>query len=249
MVRNRLITVLTFNNGVLYRTRNFTPDYRYTLNFTDAWSVDEIVLIDITRPEKGNKNNFYDVVKSFASNCFVPITVGGEIKSLDDINYLLDIGADKVSINTAAINEPIFISDAAQRYGSQCIVVSIDAKYNNDTENYEIYSSFGSQLVDLDIINWAKECQEKGAGEILIQSIDRDGMLEGYDNKLNKIISDAVQIPVLACSGAGNWQHFVDGFTKGGASAVCTTNIYHFTDSSIQSAKKFLINNGINVRI
>jgi len=248
MVRKRLIAVLTFNNGVLFRTRNFIPDYRYTFEFVDAWSVDEVVLLDITRPGKGSRENFFDVVQIFAGNCFVPLTVGGCVKSVDDFRTLLSIGADKVVINTHAYESPALISQAAELYGSQCVVVSIDVKFNQNSQ-YEVFTRFGLNSTGVSPTKWAMKVQELGAGEILIQSIDKDGSLEGYDNKLNKSIADAVNIPVLVCSGAGKWQDFADGFRKGNASAVCTTNIYHFTETSIKSAKQYLNSAGIKVRI
>lgn len=247
MVRKRLIAVLTMNNGVLFRTRNFIPDYRYTLNFVDAWSVDEVVLLDITRQGEGARQNFFDVVSLFASNCFVPLSVGGRVRSIDDFNTLLGIGADKVVINTQAVLKPKFITEAAKLFGSQCVVVSIDVKRNERGE-YEVLSHLGTKPAGLKAHEWAKMVQEYGGGEILIQSIEMDGTLEGYDNKLNRMISDAVDIPVLVCSGAGNWKNFVDGFKEGGASGVCTTNIYHFTESSIKSAKQYLTKAGIDMR-
>ena len=240
--------MLTFNNGVLFRTKKFEPDYRYTLNFVDAWSVDEIVLLDITRPNKGKKGNFFNVVKRFSQSCFVPLTIGGGIRTIDDISTLLNMGADKIVINYQAVQEPSFISQAAQLYGSQCIVVSIDAKLNAEKE-YEVYTPFGTKGTGQNPVQWAREIEKLGAGEILIQSIDKDGSLEGYDNHLNKLVAQSVEVPVLVCGGAGKWQDFVDGFLESGAAAVCTTNIYHFTESSIKSAKTFLQNAGIPVRI
>ena len=248
MLKKRLITVLAFNNGVLFRTRNFIPDYRYTLNFVDAWSADEVVLFDITRPGEGERNNFYNVVEQFASKCFVPLAAGGWIKTIEDVHTLLRFGADKVIVNTEAFKHPTFITEIANAYGSQCVVVSIDAKAKGDGD-YEVYIEQGKPPTGQAPAWWAKEAQEACAGEILITSIDRDGMLEGYDNELNRRISEAVDIPVLVCGGAGNWQNFVDGFEQGGASAVCTTNIYHFTEPSIKSAKQYLKNAGVDARV
>lgn len=248
MVRKRLITVLTINNGVLFRTRNFVPDYRYTLNFVDAWSVDEVILLDITRRADGDRENFYEVVKLFARNCFVPLTVGGGVQTIEDFTTLLGIGADKVAVNTMAARQPEFITKAARLFGSQCVVVSIDAKLNHQGA-YEVFTDFGTTSLNMSPREWAKKAQEYGAGEILIQSINKDGSLEGYDNHLNAIVSEAVDIPVLICGGAGKWKDFVAGFLEGGASAVCTTNIYHFTETSIKSAKQFLYNAGIEVRM
>ena len=247
VLRNRLITVLTFNNGVLFRTRNFQPDYRYTANFVDLWGIDEIVILDITRPGQGDRQLFYDVVRKFSENCFVPIAAGGNVTSVDEIKTLLRSGADKVVINTGAVKNPGFITMASQLFGSQCIVISIDAKIIGDA-TYETFISFGTEATGLHPAKWARKAQEYGAGEIMITSIDKDGSLEGYDNALNKMVSEAVDIPVLVCGGAGKWQDFVDGFIEGKASAVCTTNIYHFTEISIKSAKKYLESSGIAVR-
>jgi len=248
MLKKRLITVLTFNDGVLFRTKDFHPDYRYTLNFVDAWSVDEIVVLDITRPGKGKKENFYDIVSQFADRCFVPLAAGGGVRAIDDFRVLLNSGADKVIINTQAVNRPDFIMEAAKLFGSQCVIVSIDAKKNKQGR-YEVFTDFGTKFSGLDPVAWAKRAQELGAGEIFLSSIDKDGSLEGYDNELNRLVVDSVDIPVLVCAGAGKWQDFVDGFNKGHASAVCTTNIYHFTETSIKSAKKYLKNAGVPVRI
>jgi cyclase len=248
MLRKRLITVLTFNNGVLFRTKVFVPDYRYTLNFVDAWSVDEIIVLDITRDKEGNRENFYDVVDEFTNKCFVPLAAGGGVRTLDDFKTLLRIGADKVIINTEAVRRPDFITEAAKLYGSQCVIVSIDAR-KNKYGKYEVCTDFGTKATGLETVAWAKKAETLGAGEIMITSIEKDGSLEGYDNELNRIVSEAVKIPVLVCGGAGNWQHFVDGFVTGGASAVCTTNIYHFTETSIKSAKIYMKDAGIAVRI
>jgi cyclase len=247
MVRKRLIAVLTMNNGVLFRTRNFIPDYRYTFNFVDAWSVDEVVLLDITREGEGTRQNFFEVVSLFAKNCFVPLTIGGGVRSIEDFSTLLGIGADKVVVNTQALLKPGFITEAAKLFGSQCVIVSMDTKQNG-REEYEVLSHWGTRPTGLKAPEWAEMVQEYGAGEILIQSIEMDGTLQGYDNRLNRIVSDAVDIPVLVCSGAGNWKNFLDGFKEGGASGVCTTNIYHFTESSIKSAKQYLTKAGIDMR-
>lgn len=248
MLKKRLITVLTFNDGVLFRTKLFNPDYRYTHNFIDSWSIDEIVILDITRTGDGNKENFYNMVKTVATKCFVPLGVGGGVKTVDDFKKLLRIGADKVIINTEAVKNPQLITEAAKLFGTQCVVVSIDARKHEDGK-YEVYTEFGQKPTGMDPVEWAKKAQILGAGEIMITSIERDGFLEGYDNTLNKMVSEAVDIPVLVCGGAGKWQDFVDGFLLGKASAVCTTNIYHFTETSIKSAKNYMKNAGIDVRI
>lgn len=247
MLKKRLITVLTFNDGVLFRTKSFHPDYRYTLNFVDAWSVDEVVALDVTRPGQGSRENFYQAVREIADKCFVPLAAGGGVRTIDDFRTLLGAGADKVIINTEAVRRPEFITEAAKLFGSQCVVVSIDAK-KAENGKYEVFSDCGSRDTGLEPAAWARRARDLGAGEILVTSIEKDGSLEGYDNELNAVVSGAVDIPVLVCGGAGKWQDFVDGFKEGKASAVCTANIYHFTESSIKSAKTFLQKSGIDVR-
>lgn len=247
MVRNRLVTVLTLNDGVLFRTKHFVPDYRYTSNFVDLWSIDEIVVLDVTRPSQGDRAHFYDAVKKLAGNCFVPLAVGGGVRSIEDARMLLSVGADKVIVNTGALERPELITEIATAYGAQCVVASIDAQ-RQDNGRYEVRSHFGTTVTEWSPDVWAARAEALSAGEIFITSIDKDGSLEGYDNDLNQLVSRAVTVPVLVCGGAGNWQHFVDGFRIGGASAVCTTNIYHFTETSIRSAKRFLDQAGISIR-
>jgi cyclase len=248
MLRNRLVTVLTLNDGVLFRTKQFTPDYRYTLNFVDVWSIDELVALDVTRPEHGERAHFYEAVSRLATDCFVPLAVGGGIRTVDDARTLLGVGADKVVLNTGAIESPALITELARAYGAQCVVVAMDVKRHSDGR-YEVYSTFGTKPTGREPAAWAREAEAFGAGEILVTSIEKDGSLEGYDNVLNQVVSAAVSVPVLVAGGAGQWQHFVDAFRIAGASAVCTTNIYHFTETSILSAKRYLAKAGIPVRL
>jgi len=247
MLRKRVITVLTFNDGVLFRTKLFQPDYRYTLNFVDAWSVDEIVVLDVTRPGQGQRENFYNVVSDFARGCFVPLAAGGGIRTLEDVRTLLKVGADKVVINTGALDRPELITEIAEQFGSQCVILSIDAKKNNQ-DAYEVYSQFATTATGRDPAEWASEGEWRGAGEILVTAIERDGWLQGYDLALCQLVVEAVDTPVLVLGGAGNWRHFVEGFEMCHASAVCTQNIYHFTEASIRSAKTYLSKAGIDVR-
>ena len=247
MLRKRLINILTFNDGVLFRSKQFNPDYRYTANFVDSWSIDEIILLDITRPDKRDPNKFLNIIYEFSSKCFVPLCVGGGIRNLNDIKSYLDAGADKVSINKLIFTKPEIIKKAALQYGSQCIVQSIDAKLFN--EGYFAYTNHGKDLTNWEVQDLAKFAEKLGVGEILLTSIERDGSLEGYDNKLNKLVSDSVNIPVIASGGAGKWVDFENGFNQGGVDAVGTTNIYHFTETSIKSAKRFLKSRSFNVRI
>ena len=248
MLRRRLVTVLTLNDGVLFRTKEFRPDYRYTMNFVDAWSIDELVALDVTRPGHGRRESFYEVVKELARKCFVPLACGGGVRSLEDVHTLLRLGADKVVLNTGAVERPALVTEAASAYGAQAVVVAIDAARRADG-SYEVVKRFGTEPTGVDPAEWARRAELLGAGEILVTSIEKDGSLEGYDNTLNRQVSDAVAVPVLVAGGAGKWQDFVDGFVVGGASAVCTTNIYHFTESGVRSAKQYLERAGIPVRV
>jgi|SRR6266850_1030069 len=248
MLRHRLITVLTLNDGVLFRTKRFQPDYRYTSNFVDTWSIDEIVALDVTRPGTGDRASFEAAIERLSEECFVPLACGGGIRSIDDIHRLLRIGADKVVLNTGAIDRPELIEEAASVYGAQCVVVAVDALRQADG-TYQVFAEFATRPTGLDPASWAARAERLGAGEVLVTSIERDGSLEGYDNELNRRVADAVSIPVLVAGGAGNWQHFVEAFREGRASAVCTANIYHFTEASIRSAKRYLHDAGLPVRI
>ena len=246
MLRKRVITVLTFCDGVLFRTKLFHPDYRYTLNFVDAWSVDEIIVLDVTRPRGSGREAFCRVIGDFARRCFVPLTAGGGVSSIEDVRLFMSLGADKITVNTAAIENPSLIAEIARTYGEQCVVCSIDVKKTDG--GYEVYSDFGSRPTGLDPVEWARQCQEEGAGEIMVTSIDRDGSLQGYDLELCQRIADAVRVPTLILGGCGNWKHMERGFNDGHADAVCTQNIYHFTEASIQAAKTYLAKAGISVR-
>lgn len=248
MLRHRVITVLTFNQGVLFRTKLFQPDYRYTLNFVDSWSVDEIVVLDITRPGSDGRAAFESVVGDFAKKCFVPLAAGGFVRGLDDVERLLRLGADKVVVNSAAVERPELLSEIAARYGAQCVVLSMDVKKHPDGR-YEVFSHQGSRPTGLDPVDWARRGVGLGAGEVLLTAMDRDGALQGYDLELCRRVADAVPVPVDVLGGCGTWQHMVDGVRKGGASGVCTQNIYHFTETSIKSAKRVLHGAGIPVRV
>ena len=207
MLRRRLVTVLTFVDGVLFRTKLFEPDYRYTLNFVDASLVDEIVVLDISRKISTPRNLFDEVVKRFATNCFVPIAAGGGLRSLNDVRRYLDLGADKVVVNTGAVENPQLISDISRAYGSQCCVLSIDAR-RMENKGHEVFARFGKMPTGRDPVDWAREAEDRGAGEILLTAIECDGALSGYDLDLCRHVADAVTVPVLICGGAGNWKHF-----------------------------------------
>jgi len=204
----RIITVLTYNEGCLYRTKKFTPDYSYTSNFLDYGMVDEIVALDISRSE-GSRDLFYQAIENIVSQCFVPLSIGGKIKTLEDATRLFKLGADKLVVNTAALDDPHFISQLANKYGSQAVIVSVDVK--KEQEAYIVYKNNGQVKTGYQVLDWVKQAEIQGAGEIMINSMDRDGSLMGYDNQLCRAVINHVNMPVLVCGGAGNWKHFYQG--------------------------------------
>lgn len=224
--------------------------------FYDQEGADELTFLDITASHE-QRNIIIDVVKKTAEKVFMPLTVGGGIRTLDDMRALLKAGTDKVSINTAAIKEPEFVKRASRRFGSQCVVVAIDAKrkaVNNKKQNelysaWEIYTHGGRHPTGIDAVEWAKKMEEYGAGEILLTSMDRDGTKKGYDIELTKAVVEAVSIPVIASGGVGTLDHLYEGLTAGKADAVLAASIFHFREYSIKQAKKYLRNKGVIIRI
>ena len=215
----------------------------------DRAGADELVFLDITASHE-KRNIMLDVVRRTAERAFMPLTVGGGVRSCDDIRALLSAGADKVSLNTAAIERPGLIREAAGRFGSQCIVVAIDAKrIPGKRGRWGVYTHGGRVDRHLDALEWAKKAERLGAGEILLTSMDRDGMQTGYDLELTRAISEAVRVPVIASGGVGTLQHLADGLTKGKADAVLAASIFHFKKYTMQEAKKYLKRKGIRVRI
>ena len=208
--------------------------------------VDELILVDITATEQ-NREPDYESISEFTEECFVPMTVGGGVKTIEHIKNLLRAGADKVSINSAAFTNPELIKKGAELYGSQCIIVSIDAKKENDG-SYHCYSNSGKIDTGIDVVIWAKQMEKYGAGEILLTSIDLDGTMKGYDLELIKMISDNVSIPIIASGGAGNYQDMYRAIIESNASAVAAASIYHFTEQTPKEAKKYLQGKGISVR-
>jgi len=211
---------------------------------------DEITFLDITASHE-SRDTTYDTVERMASEVFIPLTVGGGVRTVDDIRKLLNAGADKVSINTAAVFNPGFVQEAAERFGSQCIVVAIDAKQvsaEGESPRWEIFTHGGRKPTGLDAVEWAVRMVELGAGELLLTSMDRDGTKSGFDLQLTRAISDAVIVPVIASGGVGNLQHLADGVTKGGADAVLAASIFHFAEYTIPEAKRFMAEQGIEVR-
>ncbi len=218
--------------------------------YNDA-GADEITFLDITASHEGRDTTLH-TVERIASQVFIPLTVGGGVRTLEDIRNLLNAGADKVGINSAAVHNPQFVREAAERFGSQCIVVAIDAKKvsaESEPNRWEIFTHGGRKPTGLDAVEWAKRMTDYGAGEILLTSMDRDGTKNGFDIALTRAISDAVPVPVIASGGVGNLQHLVDGVIQGGADAVLAASIFHFGEYSVEEAKRFMQNAGIEMRV
>ncbi|MDR0315152.1 MAG: imidazole glycerol phosphate synthase subunit HisF [Oscillospiraceae bacterium] len=207
---------------------------------------DELVLLDITATHEG-RGTMIDVVSKVAKSIFIPFTVGGGIKSLDDFTDILRAGADKVSVNTAAVKNPDLIDNAAKKFGSQCVVCAIDAKKKGTS--WEVYLNGGRIPTGIDAVQWACEAYNRGAGEILLTSMDCDGQKQGYDTQLTKAVSDSVGIPVIASGGAGTMEDFYDAFAQGHADAVLAASLFHFNEIGIKELKKYLKNKGVSVRI
>ena len=248
----RIIPCLDVKNGRVVKGINFVDlidagDPTEQAKFYSENGADEICFLDITASNE-NRNIILEVVKKTSERCFVPLTVGGGVRNLEDISNLLSSGADKVSINTAAVKNKSIIKKSAENFGSQCIVIAIDAKKISENK-WEVFSNGGRNPSGKDAISYAKEVEELGAGEILLTSMDRDGTKKGYDLELTKKISSSVNIPVIASGGVGNLDHLYDGFKKGKASAALAASIFHFGEFSIQDVKRYLDSKGIPVRI
>ena len=251
MLKNRIIPCLDVKNGRVVKGINFVdlkdagdPVEQATI-YSDG-GADEICFLDITASNE-NRDTIYDVVERTSKKCFVPLTVGGGIKNVDDISKLLNCGADKVSINTAAVQNSEVIVESSRKFGSQCIVVAIDAKKNNN--KWEIFTHGGRNKTGVDAIEFAKKMEDSGAGELLVTSMDRDGTQIGYDIELMSNISSKVNIPIIASGGVGNLDHLLDGIKLGNASAVLAASIFHYGTYSITQAKEYLDLKGIPVRI
>ena len=250
MLKNRIIPCLDVKNGRIVKGINFVnlKDAGDPVEQAQIYSdggADEICFLDITASNE-NRNTIYDVVEKTSKKCFVPLTVGGGVRNIEDISKLLNCGADKVSINTAAVQNLDVVIESSKKFGSQCIVVAIDAKLNGD--KWEVFTHGGRNNTGINALQFAKKMEDSGAGELLVTSMDRDGTQMGYDIELVSNISSNVNIPVIASGGVGNLDHLVDGI-KSGASAVLAASIFHYGTYSLKEAKSYLHSKGVPIRI
>jgi len=252
MLKHRIIPCLDVKNGRVVKGINFlnlkdAGDPVEQATYYDKSGADEICFLDITASYE-ERNIIIEAVKKTADKCFVPLTVGGGIRTIEDIRELLIAGADKVSINTAAVRDPSFIKLASQKFGSQCIVVAVDAK-KISSNKWEIFTHGGREKTGIDAVEFAKKSALNGAGEILLTSMDKDGTKTGYDLDLLKIITSSVEVPVIASGGVGTLEHLFEGLKVGGASAVLAASIFHYGEFTIQQVKEYLASREVQVRI
>ena len=252
MLKSRIIPCLDVNNGRVVKGTNFVNlrdagDPVEVAKIYDEQGADEVCFLDITASHE-NRDTIYDIVRKTAEVCFMPLTVGGGVSKIEHIRTLLLSGADKVSINSAAVKDNNFVRYAADKYGSQCIVVAVDAKKNDAQSKWEVYTHGGRINTEIDVLHYVERIVSLGAGELLITSMDKDGTRSGFDNILIKKITDIVNVPVIASGGVGNLQHLVDGIKLGHADAVLAASIFHFGEYTINEAKQYMKERGINVR-
>lgn len=252
MFTKRIIPCLDVNNGRVVKGINFVNlrDAGDPVEIAAAYDkagADEVVFLDITA-SSDNRNTVVDMVRKVAENVFIPFTVGGGIRTVDDFKVLLREGADKISINSSAINTPQLISDAADKFGSQCVVVAIDARKRTDGSGWNVYKNGGRIDTGLDVIEWAIKADKMGAGEILLTSMDCDGTKNGYDIELTRLISENVSVPVIASGGAGTKEHFYEALTEGKADAALAASLFHYKELEIMDLKKYLADKGVSVR-
>ncbi len=250
MLVKRVIPCLDVKDGRVVKGVKFlglkdAGDPVEAAKFYDRAGADELVFLDITASHE-KRNTMLDVVRRTAEQAFMPLTVGGGVRTCDDIRELLKAGADKVSLNTAAVERPALVREAAQRFGSQCVVVAIDAKKIG--KRWQVFTHGGRKNRKMDVVAWAKKVEHLGAGEILLTSMDRDGMQDGYDLELTRAVSEAVRVPVIASGGVGTLEHLAQGLTKGKADAVLAASIFHFKKHTVKQAKQYLKKKGIPVR-
>lgn len=252
MHTKRIIPCLDVCNGRVVKGVNFVNlkdagDPVEVAKIYNESMADEIVFLDITA-SSDERNTMVDVVRRTAEQVFVPLTVGGGIRTIEDFRTILNAGADKISINSAALKRPELINEAAEKFGNQCVVVAIDAKRREDG-GFDVYLNGGRVNTGKDAVLWAQEAEARGAGEILLTSMDCDGVKNGYDIELTKAVSDAVKIPVIASGGAGNEEHFYEALTEGGADAALAASLFHFRELDITDLKKYLKNKNVPVRL
>lgn len=252
MFTKRIIPCLDVNNGRVVKGINFVNlrDAGDPVEIAAAYDkagADEVVFLDITA-SSDNRNTVVDMVRKVAEKVFIPFTVGGGIRTVDDFKALLREGADKISINLSAINTPRLISDAADKFGSQCVVVAIDARRRADGSGWNVYKNGGRIDTGLDAIEWAVKANELGAGEILLTSMDCDGTKDGYDIELTRLIADNVSVPVIASGGAGTKEHFYEALTEGKADAALAASLFHYKELEIMDLKNYLADKGVSVR-
>ena len=253
MFTKRIIPCLDVHNGRVVKGVNFVDlidagDPVEIAKAYDAAGADEIVFLDITA-SSDERETVVDMVRKVAANVFIPFTVGGGIRTVEDFKVLLREGADKISINSSAINRPELIREAAEKFGSQCVVVAIDAKKRADGTGWNIYKNGGRVDVGIDAVEWAKKVDALGAGEILLTSMDGDGIKAGYDLELTRAIAEAVSIPVIASGGAGTLEHFYEALTEGKADAALAASLFHFKELEIKEVKQYLREKGVSVRM
>lgn len=252
MLRKRIIPCLDVRGGKVVKGVNFenvvemgSPDAH--ASFYDAEGADELVILDITASKEARQTMVH-VVESVADSVFIPLTVGGGIRTADDVREMLNAGADRVSLNTAAVKNPDNITESATRFGSQCVIVAVDVKRRENANGWDVYIYGGSQKTELDAIAWVKEAECRGAGEILLTSMDRDGTKSGYDIELLRAVTSSISIPVIASGGAGTMQHFAEALNQGGADAVLAASLFHSRMLSVPLLKTFLKMQGVGVR-
>ncbi|MCK5451209.1 MAG: imidazole glycerol phosphate synthase subunit HisF [Candidatus Omnitrophica bacterium] len=252
MLKKRITACLVIKNGIVVQSIGFTkylPIGRPSIavEFLSKWGIDEIVLLDIDATLQRRKPNL-EVIREVSKKCFIPLTVGGGINEPEDIKRLTHCGADKICINKVALETPKIISESADVLGRQCIVVSIDVKKKREGK-YDVVADSGTMSMDMDPVKWAKQVETLGAGEILLNSVDKDGCGKGYDLDLIRMVAEAVSIPVIACGGVGHPRHFLEGAVNAGASAVAAANFFHFTEHSLITTKSFLRIQDMDVRL
>lgn len=252
MITKRIIPCLDVKDGRVVKGVQFVSlrdagDPVELAKFYDQEGADELVFLDISASHEGRKT-MVQVVQDVASQLAIPFTVGGGINSLEDMKRILRAGADKVSLNTAAVENPQLINEGSDFFGAQCIVVAIDAKYDEALNSWKVYTHGGRRETDRDVIEWAKEAVSRGAGEILLTSMDCDGEKAGFDLALTKVVSEAVTVPVIASGGAGNAEHFKDAFLEGKADAALAASIFHYKETSVKEVKTYLQREGVIVR-